>query len=92
MTSQPRTSAQARRRRAVARSTDVCPGWGVPPHRSTDMTADHVIPTSQGGEDGPLVALCRRCNGRRGDKPWSDRPCAVEPPRGPYGRNPLAGP
>lgn len=46
---------------------DVCPGWRVPAHPSADLTADHVLPVGAGGpEEGPLVVLCRVCNGRKG--------------------------
>ena len=42
---------------------DWCPGWGVPPHASSDLTADHVTARLVGGR---LVVLCRSCNGRKG--------------------------
>jgi len=44
-----------------------CPGWAVPEHQATDLTADHITPVAAGGpEDGPLAVLCRPCNGRKG--------------------------
>jgi len=44
-----------------------CPGWGVPPHMSDDLTADHVIPYAvTKREDSELACLCRACNGRKG--------------------------
>jgi 5-methylcytosine-specific restriction protein A len=63
---------QKRRARVVAawRATygDWCPGWQRPAHRSNDLTADHVTPVGAGGpEAGPLVVLCRRCNGSKQD-------------------------
>jgi 5-methylcytosine-specific restriction protein A len=67
-----RTKAEAKRRAEVVAAWreehgDWCPGWGSQgPHPSRDLTADHVIPRSQGGEDGPLAVLCRRCNASRG--------------------------
>jgi 5-methylcytosine-specific restriction enzyme A len=44
----------------------VCPGYGIPPHPSTDLTADHVVSVASGGsEAGALSVLCRSCNGRK---------------------------
>ena len=41
---------------------DRCPGYGVPPHASSDLTLDHVV-------NGTLAAgvqvLCRGCNVRK---------------------------
>jgi len=45
---------------------DWCPGWGVPPHAATDLTADHLVAVSRGGVNGALRVLCRSCNARRG--------------------------
>jgi 5-methylcytosine-specific restriction protein A len=45
----------------------VCPGYGVPPHPASDLTADHLIPRSLGGEHGPLGVACAGCNARRGN-------------------------
>ena len=42
-----------------------CPGWGVPAHESTDLTADHVTAVANGGGSGPLAVLCRSCNSRK---------------------------
>lgn len=68
-----RSKAERRRRSAVvaehiAQHGYVCPGYGVPSHPSTDLTADHITPVSRGGseEGGPLRVLCRSCNSRRG--------------------------
>ncbi len=66
-----RTSAERHRRAAavarhVAQFGAWCPGYGVPSHTSRDLTADHVIARSLGGEDGELRVLCRSCNTRRG--------------------------
>lgn len=37
----------------------LCPGWGVPPHASADLTADHVHAVHAGGDEGgPLAVLC----------------------------------
>jgi 5-methylcytosine-specific restriction endonuclease McrA len=46
---------------------DICPGWQRQSHHSTDLTADHPTPVSEGGdEDAPLAILCRQCNSRKG--------------------------
>lgn len=43
-----------------------CPGFGVPAHQSSDLTADHVISVARGGDPrGELQVLCRACNGRK---------------------------
>lgn len=48
---------------------DHCPGYDRPPHPSSDLTADHVVPVAAGGsEDGPLGVLCRQCNARKRDQ------------------------
>lgn len=72
-----RSWSERQRRRAtvdawVATHGLVCPGYHVPPHavaRRSDLTADHVIPTSLGGPvTGALVVLCRGCNVRKGGR------------------------
>lgn len=62
-----------RKRRAAAVTAWIaehgawCPGWGVPGHESTDLTAAHVVAVAAGGaESGPLDVLCRACNARQG--------------------------
>lgn len=51
-----------------AQHGDWCPGDNThPPHPTTDLTADHITPISQGGAGGPLRVLCRAANSRRGD-------------------------
>lgn len=58
-----------------------CPGSGSPlgcsRHAGTcgepftaenPKTADHVVPRSQGGGDGPILAMCRRCNSSKGGR------------------------
>jgi 5-methylcytosine-specific restriction protein A len=63
---QRRAAFVAEHRRTVG---DICPGYGVPEHHATDLTADHVVPVAAGGsEDGPLAILCRSCNGRKSDR------------------------
>jgi 5-methylcytosine-specific restriction protein A len=46
-----------------------CPGYGVAPHPSSDLTVDHIIPKAVGGTDDRtnLRVLCRRCNSRKRD-------------------------
>ena len=52
----------------VARQGWVCPGWGVPSHPSGDLTGDHRVPLSVGGQSvrENVVILCRACNSRKG--------------------------
>ncbi len=52
----------------VAEHGHVCPGWRRPPHRSADLTADHIIPVVRGGTNDPsnYRVLCRSCNSSRG--------------------------
>ena len=46
-----------------------CPGFGIPPHAATQLTADHIHPVSLGGDPrGPYAVLCRSCNSRKGNK------------------------
>ena len=47
-----------------------CPGWQVEAHPAYDLTADHIVPRSLGGERGPLRVLCRACNARRGNQAY----------------------
>ncbi|MYE70854.1 MAG: HNH endonuclease [Gemmatimonadetes bacterium] len=60
------------RKKAVAawveENGEICPGWGRVPHPSGDLTADHIVPRSQGGEGGAVQVLCRSCNSRRGTR------------------------
>ncbi|MGO1049794.1 hypothetical protein [Crossiella sp. CA198] len=74
-TRRPYTAAErTRRARAVAahraQHGDICPGWEVPAHRASDLTADHHTPVGAGGQEGgALGVLCRSCNGRKGARP-----------------------
>lgn len=54
---------------------DWCPGWGVPPHASSDLTADHVDPRRLGRG---VRVLCRSCNSRRGDRDDSEQGGGVD--------------
>lgn len=67
---QRRTKAVAEHR---ATEGDWCPGFGVDPHASSDLTADHILDIQHGGSPtGPLQVLCRSCNSRKaaGDAPF----------------------
>lgn len=51
-----------------------------------DLTVDHVMPKSRGGEDSweNLVAACLRCNNRKGDRtPEEARMPLLKAPRAP---------
>jgi 5-methylcytosine-specific restriction protein A len=52
-----------------AQHGDWCPGWKRPPHRASDLTADHATPKALGGTDDPdnVQVLCRSCNSRKRD-------------------------
>jgi len=66
-----RTNASKRRHaKAVAAWVAVngwwCPGWRVPAHPATRLTADHITPVAADGDpDGPLQVLCLSCNSRK---------------------------
>lgn len=50
----------------VARHGWVCPGYGVSPHPSRDLTADDVVPVAATGRpSAELRVLCRSCNSRK---------------------------
>ena len=52
-----------------ARDQNVCMYCGQP-FEATELSRDHVIPTSKGGKDRwtNCVTACRRCNNRKGNK------------------------
>ncbi|MFL5910529.1 MAG: HNH endonuclease [Gaiellaceae bacterium] len=66
-TQQWRTTAAAAVAQHRAEHGDFCPGWRVPAHPSTDLTADHIVPKAAGGTDEPsnVQVLCRGCNSRK---------------------------
>jgi 5-methylcytosine-specific restriction enzyme A len=44
----------------------VCPMCGATTY---DLTADHIVPVSKGGDPlGPVRVICRSCNARRGNR------------------------
>jgi 5-methylcytosine-specific restriction endonuclease McrA len=47
---------------AIVRASPRCAKCGS----TTDLTADHIIPISEGGAGGPRRVLCRTCNSSRG--------------------------
>lgn len=66
-------AVQKRRAEAVRRHRAVhgawCPGWGVPAHEATDLTADDPVAIANGGDPmQPLQILCRSCNSRKGNR------------------------
>lgn len=56
------------RRSILARDSYTCQYCG---HTARDLTIDHVIPKRMGGKSTweNLVCCCRKCNGKKGDKP-----------------------
>lgn len=67
-TPKERTRRQTLIQQHVAIYGWVCPGFECEPHPSRDLTADHILPVAQGGqEEGEIRVLCRSCNARRGD-------------------------
>jgi 5-methylcytosine-specific restriction endonuclease McrA len=43
-------------------------GCGEPFTMDNPKTAGHVVPRSQGGGDGPILAICRSCNSSDGGR------------------------
>ncbi|HUW08247.1 MAG TPA: HNH endonuclease [Anaerolineae bacterium] len=64
-----RLSLPLGRRTVLARDGFSCQYCGRQPERS-ELTLDHVLPRCRGGKSSweNLVAACRRCNGRKGDR------------------------
>jgi 5-methylcytosine-specific restriction endonuclease McrA len=54
-----------RRREAAIRAQPWCSDCGHTGSENNPLTAEHVVPVSQGGKDGPLTVLCRSCNSSR---------------------------
>jgi len=61
----PRVALQPTRSNILLRDEDTCQYCGK---RSRDLTLDHIIPRSRGGQSTweNLVASCKVCNGRKG--------------------------
>lgn len=68
-TSQWRKVSQAAIAAHRAELGDWCPGYNVPGHSASDLTADHHIPKARGGTDAQenVTVLCRGCNSRKKD-------------------------
>ena len=67
----PRMVLRPTRANIMLRDEDTCQYCGK---RSRELTLDHVIPRSRGGESSweNLVACCRTCNGRKGNRYLKD--------------------
>ncbi len=67
----PRVALQPTRANIMLRDEDTCQYCGK---RSRDLTLDHIIPRSRGGQGTweNLVASCRSCNGRKGNRLLKD--------------------
>lgn len=67
----PRPRVKLTRREIFIRDEHVCQYCGV---RSNDLTLDHIIPRSRGGQHTweNLVSACRNCNHRKGGKTLAD--------------------
>jgi len=63
----PRMVLRPTRANILLRDEETCQYCGK---RSRDLTLDHVVPRSRGGQSSweNLVASCRACNGRKGNK------------------------
>ena len=62
----------AERHRSAVEAEPWCHNPTCPhPDAGTDanpLTADHSHPASRGGQAGPLVPLCKRCNSAKGNR------------------------
>ena len=70
----PRRLLRANRRNLLLRDDNTCQycGKGMP---SSQLSVDHVVPTSRGGSSRSWenqVIACRRCNGRKGNRLLSE--------------------
>jgi 5-methylcytosine-specific restriction endonuclease McrA len=80
----PRRMLRANRRNLLLRDDGVCQycGKGLP---SSQLSVDHVVPTSRGGSGSSWenqVIACRRCNGRKGNRLLSEAGMRlIRPPR-----------
>jgi HNH endonuclease len=63
----PRMALRPTRSNIMLRDDETCQYCGK---RSRDLTLDHVLPRSRGGQSTweNLVACCRACNGRKGNR------------------------
>ena len=67
----PRMALQPTRSNILLRDEETCQYCGK---RSRDLTLDHVIPRSRGGQSTweNLVASCKVCNGKKGNRLLKD--------------------
>ncbi len=67
----PRMVLRPTRANILLRDDETCQYCGK---RSRDLTLDHIIPRSRGGQSTweNLVACCRACNGRKGNRLLKD--------------------
>lgn len=67
----PRVALQPTRSNILLRDEDTCQYCGK---RSRDLTLDHILPRSRGGQSTweNLVASCRSCNGKKGNRLLKD--------------------
>ena len=70
----------------VAAHGYTCPGWKRPAHDAMDLTADHIVPQSEGGAFGEMQVLCRSCNSSRGAKGPPVARVELWPPAPEFGR------
>jgi hypothetical protein len=63
----PRVALQPTRTNILLRDDETCQYCGK---RSRDLTLDHIIPRSRGGQSTweNLVACCKHCNGKKGNR------------------------
>ena len=63
----PRVALQPTRANILLRDDETCQYCGK---RTRELTLDHIIPRSRGGQSTweNLVACCRACNGRKGNR------------------------
>ncbi len=67
----PRVALQPTRSNILLRDEETCQYCGK---RSRDLTLDHIIPRSRGGQSTweNLVASCKACNGKKGSRLLKD--------------------
>jgi hypothetical protein len=67
----PRMILRPTRANILLRDEDTCQYCGK---RSRELTLDHIVPRSKGGQSTweNLVACCRACNGRKGNRLLKD--------------------
>jgi 5-methylcytosine-specific restriction endonuclease McrA len=97
VTTHRRTARERKRRQAliaehVRQYGWVCPGFERPPHRSHDLTCDHLLAQARGAwPESDIRVLCRSCNGRRGARPQLQAPSLRLQPRPRFSRRTLIG-